>query len=539
MAEMASANVARFLAERARTQPGTTAVLAPLGDTREGGIDYEALSFADLYREARQVALGLSAKGVGRGSRVLVMVKPGSDLIRCAFSLFMLGAVPVLIDPGMGLKHFLRCVARSEPDTLVGIPLAHAIRFLLRKPFRTVRHSLVVGGGFRRWFGKWNPDGFSEVTSPPDELAAILFTSGSTGPPKGVCYAHGQFDAQVHLIRDTFSIEPGEVDLPMLPIFSLFNPALGMTTVVPQMHPGRPAQVEPVRIVRAIEQCGVSNSFGSPVLWKKISAYLAQTGRQLPGLKRILMAGAPVPPALVRQMQPLFPHARLWSPYGATECLPVTAIEGSTILNETRLASEQGAGTCVGRPVAGVSIRIIHIEERVLSRFEEAREVTVGETGEIVATGPTVTRSYDRLPEATAMAKITDSEGRVWHRMGDAGYLDAEGRLWFCGRLAERVQTREGVLYTDCCEGILNTVTGVGRSALIGLGEAPEQEPAIVIEPEPGARPREEAVLAKAAEHEATRGIKTVFFCSAFPVDVRHNAKIHRLELRQRFSRTR
>ncbi len=532
-----SANVARFLALRAQEQPGTCAVMAPRGRDSSGRILYERLTFAELHSQSDQLAHAMAGKGISRGMRVLLMVRPGSDLIRTCFALFKVGAVPVVIDPGMGLKHFLKCVERTRPEALVGIPLAQFLGRVFRRSFAGVKHRVRVGRGFANWYGRASREAFPIDEPGPDQLAAILFTSGSTGPPKGVCYGHGQFDAQVRVIRETFGIEPGEVDLPMLPVFALFNPALGMTTVVPEINPGKPATADPEKLLQAIEQCGVTNSFGSPVLWRKLGRHAARTGRSFPGLRRILMAGAPVPPSLVRMLQPVFPEARLWSPYGATECLPVSCIDGQTILEKSSALTVNGAGTCVGFPVAGVRVRIIAIKEGPIRELETAVGLPAGEIGEIIATGPSVTKSYDALPDATRKAKIRDGDGTIWHRMGDAGYLDEDDRLWFCGRIAERVLTREGPLYTDCCEGIFNDLPGVRRSALIGLGERPAQEPAIVIEPEPGESPTEQEVLKVAAAHALTRNIRKVFFSPGFPVDVRHNAKIHRLTLAQQFDK--
>ncbi|MEX0323846.1 MAG: fatty acid CoA ligase family protein [Puniceicoccaceae bacterium] len=535
MSSDSSANVARFLVRQAEAQPDAIAVMAPQGRDADGRIKYEEITFAELHAQSDQVAHGFVKKGIRRGMRTLLMVRPGSDLIRCCFALFKMGAVPVVIDPGMGMKNFLSCVRRTRPEALVGIPLAQNVRRFSRRAFKSVRHAVTISKGFSGWYSKFKGSDFSITEPGPDELAAILFTSGSTGAPKGVCYGHGQFDAQVRLVRDTFSIEPGEVDLPMLPIFALFNPALGMTTVVPEMDPGKPAEVDPDKIIQAIEQCNVTNSFGSPVLWKKISARAKETGKTLPGLRRILMAGAPVPPVLVEQLQPVFPNATLWSPYGATECLPVSCIDGDTILEESLEKTTSGAGTCVGVPVAGVEIRIIPIHFSMIRFLKDTTELPAGEIGEIIATGPSVTKSYDGLKYATRRAKICDGQGRIWHRMGDAGYLDEDGRLWFCGRIAERVMTVDGPMYTDCCEGIFNAMKGVSRSALIGLGKAPDQEPAIVIEREQGDQPDEDDVLEFAAVFRPTRAIGKVFFSDAFPVDVRHNAKIHRLTLADQF----
>lgn len=526
-----NANVARFLPERAQAEPTRLAVRLPQRDRR--GLRFADTSFAELETLSNALALDLEARGLRRGMRTLLLVRPGLELIGLTFALFKLGAVPVVIDPGMGRKHFLACVRRSGPEALVGIPAVHLLSRLFPSAFRSVRHRYRVGR---------LPAASAVVPvlarTAPDELAAILFTSGSTGAPKGVCYTHGMFDAQVRLLQAAFAIAPGEVDLPMLPVFALFNPALGATTVVPEMDPRRPAQADPARLVEVIQAAQVTTSFGSPALWERVCTWCESHPQPLPSLRRILMAGAPVPPGLLQRLQPFLPHAEIFSPYGATECLPVTVISAREVLAETAAQTTQGAGTCVGKALPGVRVRIIAAVDAPLADWSQAREMPLGSIGEIVVTGPTVTRSYDRLPEATARAKIVDAEGTVWHRMGDAGYLDASGRLWFCGRLAERVLTPAGVRYTDPVEGVFNACPGVRRSALIGLGTPGQERPAVVIEPRPDqVPPTLDQLQAWARQHTVTADLDTFFFCEAFPVDVRHNAKIHRLTLRERYNR--
>jgi acyl-CoA synthetase (AMP-forming)/AMP-acid ligase II len=343
------------------------------------------------------------------------------------------------------------------------------------------------------------------------------------------------FDAQVRLVRDTYGIEPGEVDLPMLPIFALFNPALGMTTIVPEIDPSRPASVDPAKIVQAIEQERVTNSFGSPTLWRKIAAHCRQDGTVLPTLRRVLMAGAPVPPALFADVQALLPNGTAHSPYGATEALPLCSVAAAEIDPAAALA---GRGTCVGRPVREIEVKIVALTDGPIATLAEARELPRGEIGEIIVRGPVVTKAYDALPEATAAAKIRDG-ATLWHRMGDAGYLDAEGRLWFVGRKAERVEMCEGVLFPDQVEPVFNAHPDVRRTALIGLGERGEQRPAIVVEPrakEVVATPSLRRKLVRelralGVQHPHTDRIRLLFLHPKFPVDVRHNAKIHRLTL--------
>jgi len=530
-----SANIARHLPLMAARQPDHPAVKVPRGRTADGRIDYLTLSFRELDAEVNAWVARLEAKGVRRGDRVLVMVRQGLPLIAAAFALFKLGAVPVIIDPGMGRESFLRCVARSRPRVLLGIPLAQVFSHVFRSAFATVEVRLWVSGSATARCAGVGSDRLADTA--PNELAAILFTSGSTGAPKGVCYEHGMFDAQVRLVRETYGIQPGEVDLPMLPIFALFNPALGMTTIVPEIDPSKPASVDPAKIVQAITQEKVTNSFGSPTLWRKIAAHCRSTGTRLPTLRRVLMAGAPVPPALFADVQAMLPHGTAHSPYGATEALPLCSIAANEIDAAATLA---GRGTCVGRPVPGIELKIIALTDAPLASLADTRELPAGEIGEIIVRGPVVTQCYDALPEATAAAKIAGAAGMpVWHRMGDAGYLDAAGRLWFVGRKAERVETRFGTLFPDQVEPVFNEHPEVRRSALVGLGPRGQQRPAIVVEPhgpEAVATPslrrklvRELRALAVQQPH--TESIRLCYLHPSFPVDVRHNAKIHRLTL--------
>ncbi len=532
-----NANIARHLGVMAATQPHTAALKIPRSRTRTGDIDYLALTFAELDAEVAAWSARLATAGVQRGDRTLVMVRQGLPLIASAFALFRLGAVPVVIDPGMGLKNFLACVARSRPRALVGIPLARLLSRVFRKTFSSVAVRVPASNSLTARLTSTDSTfqnlPSSVVANEASDLAAILFTSGSTGAPKGVCYEHGMFDAQVRLIRDTYGIKPGEIDLPMLPIFALFNPALGMTTIVPEIDPRRPAEVDPAKIVQAIRQENVTNSFGSPTLWKKIGDHCVQRNITLPSLRRVLCAGAPVPVALWRSSQQFLTRGRLHSPYGATEALPIASVSADDI------ASASGRGACVGQPVREIEIKIIAITDAPIATLADARELPRGEIGEVIVRGPVVTKNYDSLPEATALAKIENRELKIenstWHRMGDCGYLDADGQLWFCGRKAERVETASGTLHTEPCERVFRAHKFVSRCALIGLGPRGQQRPAIVVELDlPDSRARR--ALARelrelALKHDETAAIKTFYFHPRFPVDVRHNAKIHRLTL--------
>jgi olefin beta-lactone synthetase len=523
-----NANIARHLDRMAAVQPGATALKVPRGRTASGGIDYLSLSFAGLLAETDAWCARLAAKGVRRGDRALLMVRPGLPLIASAFALFKIGAVPVIIDPGMGLGNFLSCVERSRPRALVGIPLAQILSRFCRRPFRSVDTRIPVSGSHtarvRRTPGA---DAADAVDAGAGELAAILFTSGSTGAPKGVCYEHGMFEAQVGLIRSTYGIEPGEVDLPLLPIFALFNPALGMTSVIPEIDPRHPAQADPAKIVQAIRQENVTNSFGSPTLWRKVAKYCRANDITLPSLRRVLCAGAPVPADLWEASRSILSRGKLHSPYGATEALPVSSVS----VDEMNAAAVLGA--CVGRPVAGVEVKIIPISDSPITALTPEMDVPDGAVGEIIVRGPIVTREYDGLPEATAAAKIPDSvvPGSVWHRMGDCGTLDDSGRLWLYGRKAERVESKWGTMFTEPCEQVFRTHPRARRCALIGVGSVPSLVVETKIRGAADARKLVGELRALALRHPHTSRLMTFYFRPSFPVDVRHNAKIHRLAL--------
>ncbi len=510
----------------------------------QGGASCKQITFLEMERLTNRYANGLLEAGIVRGMRTLVMVKPGIEFIGLIFAMLKVGAVPVLIDPGMGVKRMLSCIRTLKPEGFIGVPLAQVVRVLKRFSFRSVKKVITVGRrGF--WGGPTltelearSTDQFTAIEPAADEEAAILFTSGATGAAKGVVYEHGMFAAQVRSIQSCYGIEPGEVDLSCFPLFALFCPAMGMTSVIPDMDASRPALADPATLVSAIHEYNTTSSFGSPAVWKRVAAYCIEGHITLPNMKRVLIAGAPVSWQLINNVRRILPDgADVHTPYGATEGLPVASISGSEIKNETARLTRQGHGICVGKPRPEISLRIMRIDDQPVDHWTDELNTPRGTHGEIVVSGPVVTKTYAALPLATALAKIQENN-LVWHRMGDIGYLDDEGRLWFCGRKTHRVITDSGTMFSICCEAIFNEHAAVARSALVGVGPEGRQRPIITVEPHPGRFPKGTRRTEIAAEllelgqaNELTREIETVLFHRSFPVDVRHNAKIDRQKL--------
>lgn len=538
-------NVARWLEELAHAQPTTLAVVCPAGRDRAGRTAYSVLNYEELNQECDRLAHGLSKLGIGRGVRTVLMVTPSVEFFTLTFALFKLGAVLVVVDPGMGIKNLGRCLDQAEPEAFIGITKAHVARCLLGWARRHLRLCITVGRKLG-WSGltyatlraAGQTDPWPAVEVAADDLAAILFTSGSTGPPKGAEYTHGIFATQVETIRTLYDLRPGEIDLCTFPLFALFAPALGWTAVVPDMDASRPGRVHPPNIISAIQTFGVTTMFGSPALLERVGAYGVAHGMRLPSLRRVISAGAPVRAEVLETFARLPPEATpIHTPYGATEALPVATIASKEVLEETRQATAAGAGVCVGQPAANLTVRIISVSDEPIPTWSDELALPAGVIGEIAVRGPQVTQRYFRQEEGTRLAKIADPDGGpVWHRMGDLGYLDDRGRLWYCGRKAHRVETAAGTLYTECCEAIFNRHPHVRRTALVGVGSRPEQRPVLCVELKPEARPVDRAALraelaALAQEQEMTRAIDRFLFHPEFPVDVRHNAKIFREQL--------
>lgn len=527
---MTDCNIASALQEAASHQGERTALTA-----LDQGL-WRDWSFTELVANSNGFAAALAERGVRRGDRVMLMVRPSMEFVCLTFALFQLGAVIILIDPGMGYRNLLRCIASVRPDILVGISKAILFSRLFKKPFASVRQRICIGPGNLFTGRELVPVVGASVPScvaASEDLAAIIFTTGSTGPPKGVQYTHGIFHTQLRLIRDYFGIGAGDIDQPGFPLFGLFSTALGARAVIPDMDPTRPAQVDPQKFVDTLNRYQVTYSFGSPAIWRVVSRYCVERNIVLP-VRKVLMAGAPVPGTLVERLLRVLPAgSQIFTPYGATESLPVAVIEGHEIVEETWPLTRTGKGVCVGRAVPEMTVTIIEPVDGPVSDWREVRELPPGTIGEIVVRGPVVTHAYAGNGRETTLAKIPDGEG-FWHRMGDMGYLDEQSRLWFCGRKAHRVGTAAGVLYSVCCEAIFNEHPQVRRSALVGVGVWGRQLPVLVVEPEGRVRSQQQlfAELHELAlANPLTKDIKEFMVHPSFPVDIRHNAKIFREKL--------
>lgn len=572
------ANICRHLKQAAHAIPHHLAVAVQSAQGASvANLRYSELDFLNLDRQSDAIAFALNAHGIERGMKAVLMVTPSLDFFALTFALFKAGIIPILVDPGMGIRNLKQCFAEAAPDAFIGIPKAHIARRLFGWGKGSIKSLLNVDDGKTGLAAKLIRIGTGAISlstllqstsvqsSAPkseypmvmlksDEIAAILFTSGSTGTPKGVVYSHGMFEAQIQALKNDYGICHGERDLATFPLFSLFGPALGMASIVPEMDASKPITANPEFLFAAIEKYQCSNIFVNPALLERLGRAGEQKQHKLPSVQRVISAGAPATIASIARFSKMLSQGvPILNSYGATESLPISMIASDALFATTDI-TDNGGGICVGRAIDGVTIRIIAISEEVIPEWDDALQLNNGEIGEIVVQGPMVSQSYylnnsqhasqneSQGKRATAAAKIWDSAtNTVRHRMGDLGYLDDQGLLWMCGRKAHRVDaTLNGLFakryYSIPCERIFNTHPNVKRSALVGVKVTNEIEPLICIELDQSlvcnkSQQLYQDLIAIAEQFTQTQGIRRFLIHPDFPVDVRHNAKIFREKL--------
>ncbi len=531
--------LAELLARHAARTPDRAAVIHPDGRTEPGGRPgYTSVGYSGFAADVAACAAGLAERGIGRGTRTALLVTPGADLLTLVFSLMHIGAVPVVVDPGMGLGRMLDCIRRVGVQAFIGVPSAHLLRRLRPGAFSGVKSVITVGrvdgSGLAELtaLGAGRPP-LPPVEAGPDDLALIGYTTGSTGPAKPVEITVGMLLGMAHGVEAGHFTADMTSTLVTMPLMGVFDLAAGRTVVVPKMNMGRVGAADPALLTDAIQRFDVNAMFASPALLGPLSAHLTGTGTRVPSLRMIVSGGAPVSPQLMSALRAVLPdETRVFSTYGSTEALPIALVESREALAGPADGPADGLGVCVGLPAPGTSVDAIAISDGPVPKWTPGLSVPAGELGEMVVSGRAVSPRYFQSPRADEEHKIQDG-GLRWHRTGDVGWIDGRGRIWFCGRKSHRVRAAGGDLHTVRCEGIFNAHPQVERTALVGFGPHGEQRPVLCVELVPGTDrehwPRIERELREAgANNPVTKTIDDFLLHPALPVDVRHNAKIRR-----------
>jgi acyl-CoA synthetase (AMP-forming)/AMP-acid ligase II len=518
--------------------------------------DWRTVTYIQLADSTERFVSGLLACGVAPGMTAALLTPPSVDFFALAFALLKVGVVPIILDPAIGLKKVGECLDEAKPDIFIGNTLTHFLRRILGWGKGSVKYSLTIEFVRRLTFN------VQPVTTSNLPEAAVIYTSGSTGIPKGVVFTHENLSAQLDMLVETFGITPDEIDLPAFPLYALIDVLLGVTSVIPDISFPVPGKTDPAKVIQAIQRFGVTNMFALPVVLDILSKWWSRYGggsrvdskkrietrrllnHRLPSLKRVITAGAPATIQLQQDFRKLLnDETDLFGIYGATEVLPIAKVESREVF-ALREKSAKGAGVCLGKPVDGAKVRVIGISDSAIQRWEDNLEVKSNIVGEITVQGGAVTERYIVREAANRLSKIQHEDGII-HRMGDVGYFDDEGRLWYCGRKSHRVVTKDDVLFTEQIEGIFNIHPLVYRTALVGVDGVPvlwvEPKTRLWKSPKNSVASIRDTIkrelLELAKDHPQASKIKDFLFMKKFPTDVRHNSKIIREELAKRAAR--
>jgi len=550
--------------------------------------DWKTISYKNILDQTQRFISGLEAGRCTPGMTAALLTPPSADFFPFALALLKFGIVPILVEPALGIKSIREIYAESKPDIFVGNTLTHLLRMIFGWGRDSVKHNLTIPNLLRiADYELRNPQSVIRKEHSP---AAIIYTSGSTGLPKGAIYTQENLAAQLELLKNTFNITPDEVDLPAFPLYALIDLLLGVTSVIPDISFPVPGKTDAAKVIGAIQKFNVTNMFASPVVLDILSSFMLSGGavvapqsKHLSSLKRIITAGAPATIDLQKRFRHLLAdHTSLFGIYGATESLPIAKVESRDVF-ALEEKTRNGAGICLGKPIEGVTVRIIPITDEPIEEWQDSLTVKPNVVGEITVQSAATTRGYIHREDANRISKILchtctgvrrkcceegalpdeaisgleqgiasgkrqerprtlslqgNDRVEVIHRMGDVGYFDDEGRLWYCGRKSHRVQTKDDVLFTEQIENIFNAHPQVFRTALVGV----EGEPMLWVELEKGVKTDKEKIIAElktlAQNHPQASRIQTFLFLKKFPTDVRHNSKIIREKLANLAART-
>ena len=524
-------NFASHILRHAEERPDFPALVLPKAWDEGGVTSQESVTYGELSQRIAAFATGLRDRGWGPGDRVVVIMPVCVDLYAVVLAVLAQGMTAVLIDTGMGVRRVLQAVRIANPVALVSIGALLRFRWVLPPLWRLKKFSADSSGlGIQPLdvLAGVPDDHFEAVERSFDDEALMTFTSGSTGVPKGADRTHGLLTEQHRALEQNFPSSDGDVDMSCFPVVALHDLCCGITVALAPVDLRKPGEADPRPIVSHARKMGATSFSGAPAYMRRLADFMKTHNERLPSVARVFVGGAPVPKDLVRDLIEVFPEADTQVVYGSTEAEPVAHIP----MREA--VGAEGEGHIVGKPVPQVALALANLPAGKVAIDEKGIEpfvVADGELGEVLVSGKHVLRRYVDNPEATEANKVTCPDGTMWHRTGDVGRLDDQGRLWLVGRIKDRVESGDRVLYPYPFEEALSAIDGVVRAALVAHDKAREGEAVLVLGAgcvEADARLRARSVL------DGLGATQVEISCVAqIPYDPRHNSKIDRPALRK------
>lgn len=491
----------------------------------------EQLRYGELLAQAAAHQQALRGIGLKTGDRVLLLARPGLGLYGLMVALLASGIVPVLIDRGMSRARMVAALRASGARVAIGERDIMKFWWLVPALWRLRRFALdgrafgvaTLGGDAIR------PGLALEcVPLPATAHGLITFTSGSTGIPKGANRTHGSLIEQHLAIRSHWQDRDDDIDMPCFPVLVLHNLCCGISTVMPAVDLATPGDPQVARVAQQLVEEGITRLSAAPAFVGKLLRHAQQNGLAFPGLRSLVVGGATLPPGMAEACLQVFPRAECRIVYGSTEAEPIAEVSMADFIAH----AGQGHGHLLGHPATVAQVRIVDPAHPLETEADvDSAGVAVGESGEILVAGPHVLQGYVDNPGADRESKIRRADGLVWHRTGDSGYLDTEGRLWLEGRLKDVVTVAGQSRHTFEIEKTIDALPGVARSAVL---QGADGELVLVLA---GAVPAA-ATLAPLLRAQGFP-VMGLYAVDSMPVDGRHNSKIDRAALRDALARGR
>lgn len=479
------------------------------------------VTYQQMLTDVRRIAGYLRKRGLRPGSRALIFVPMSIDLYEILLGVFYLGGVAVFIDAWADRNRLAAACKMAAPDVFIGTTRAQLLR-LVSSEIRAI--PVKLRSNVSAWHGEGPPP--EHAPADPDMPALVTFTTGSTGAPKGARRSHRFLVAQHRALMESLPADNDDIDMPVLPVFTLSNLAAGITTVVPPVDPRSVEEFKPGSVVRDIRRWSVTSSSGSPAFYNRLAGYCLEKNDPLPTLRRIFTGGAPVFPRQAERLLKAFPGTEITVVYGSTEAEPISTVPASELVWRAREDAHEGL--LVGRPVDAIEVAIVPISEGPVELREgksmDSLALPPGNAGEICVAGEHVLREYYGGEEIIRATKIRDG-AKLWHRTGDAGYLNDDGELFLLGRARQSFQHQGRRIFPFPVEARLQDLPGVVIGTILRM----DNSLVIVIEPEKGA----DAGAIK--EDISGTGIPfdSIRMLDAIPRDPRHNSKIDYGELKK------
>lgn len=538
-------NVANIVADVAQKFPNRIAVIESFLDQSSQKIKYKKYTYDQLSKDAESVAIGLRTNGIQELTRTICMTPPSYEATVVGLALQRVGATTLWIDPSVGFKNVAERLNKLKPEAFVGIPAAFIGRSIFGWGPRFSKKSIVINGWFPGALSlkSLSTQAPSTITNPkvkPSDPAAVLYTTGSTGPAKPTLYTHQQYSQLYRVVHYSWRFDPSAsppVDLAIFPAFFFIGISAGGTMVTPPIKFPKetPAKTSPKALLNVINDCKVQTCFASPIILENIAKYAVKNQIKTPSLKRIIGGGAPIY-SFVKEslLQMMEKGGQVASNYGATEALPSTELEATEAISDTFKLTKNGKGLCVGRALLDVEIRIIPISKEPIPDISNTIFLSNNEIGEIIVRGQHISTSYFQDPESDYRNKIFDKNG-IWHRLGDVGYLDTKNRLWVCGRTNQSVESDHSYIFPLIVEPIFDEHPLVLKSGLVSLKKNKQTIPVICVElidkNKHQTKETCKSILELGQKNEASRLVKNIIIVNKLPTDPRHNSKIERTKL--------